>query len=175
MAKAGAISGRITDKLGDPVTGLTVTAETPAAAGTPHKVAATGQTDDLGDYRLSGLPEGSYLVSAMSVSDGGPRGPSDARIYFPGAQAIPQTLVLDAGEERTAIDFLAPSMITVDADGTLDRRGTGATPPVIGIPPGAPLNRGVIRGRVVATDGRALPRAIVRLETVCVWTRWGWA
>src|SRR5579862_9426566 len=66
MWKAGAISGRITDTLGDAVIGMTVTAEIPAASESERKVVATCDTDDLGAYRLAGLPTGRFVVSVSS-------------------------------------------------------------------------------------------------------------
>jgi hypothetical protein len=66
MLKAGAISGRITDTLGDAVIGMTVTAEIPAASESERKVMASCDTDDLGEYRLAGLPAGRFFVSVDS-------------------------------------------------------------------------------------------------------------
>jgi hypothetical protein len=68
LLKAGAISGRIIDTLGDPVIGMTVTAEMPAATESDRKVVATCQTDDLGEYRLAGLPEGRFFVSLDTIA-----------------------------------------------------------------------------------------------------------
>jgi hypothetical protein len=81
------------------------------------------------------------------------------RVYYPGVQARGEALViaLSAGEERRAMDFLAPAYTPVDLRG-----GVGSIVVPLGI-----LGRsgtGVIRGRVSATDGRVLPHAIVRLD-----------
>ena len=59
LPKASAIAGRITDTSGDPVIGMTVTAEIPGTTESGRRVVASCQTDDLGDYRLGGL-EGRY-------------------------------------------------------------------------------------------------------------------
>ncbi len=64
LAKAAVISGQILDSFGEPVIGMTVTAERPATAGSLQTVVvATTQTDDLGNYRLGGLPQGSFFVA----------------------------------------------------------------------------------------------------------------
>jgi protocatechuate 3,4-dioxygenase beta subunit len=66
LPQSAAISGRIVDGLGDAVVSAPVAAEirsTPDAK-TATFVAATTQTDDLGDYRLGGLPAGDVLVVA---------------------------------------------------------------------------------------------------------------
>src|ERR1043166_2228741 len=68
LTKAAVISGRITDTTGNPVSGMTVTAELPGSAAATSTAVATGRTDDLGDYRLSGLREGRYLVSVNSIA-----------------------------------------------------------------------------------------------------------
>jgi protocatechuate 3,4-dioxygenase beta subunit len=185
LPKASAIAGRITDTSGDPVMGMTVTAEIPGTAASGSRVVATCQTDDLGDYRLGGLPEGRYLVSVNSIApaigEGGTivnelkdgsrtaavigRVPDEVRrqiqmrVYFPGVQGRGDLLLvaLTAGEERSAMDFSVPARQLVDLRG-----GAGSS---VG-PRGAArwLGTGLIRGRVVATDGRAVPHAIVRME-----------
>ena len=63
LPKASAISGRIIDTLGDPVIGMTVTAETSIGAASERRVAATGQSDDRGEYRLGGRAGGRISVS----------------------------------------------------------------------------------------------------------------
>jgi hypothetical protein len=184
LTKAAAISGRIIDGLGDPVIGMTVTADIAAPANNGQAAAitvATAQTDDLGTYRLGGLPEGTFLVSVNLVTavdyrgetlpvqiaarspDGRPAttsiGPKVdvTRTYYPGvidvAQAQPITVA--TGEDRTPIDVVV-----------------AATPPRIMAPPpwgqetepDVAYGRG-IRGRITRADGRPLPRALVRLAS----------
>jgi len=54
---------------------MTVVAEIPAATGSVRQVAATGETDDRGQYRLAGLSAGRFLVSvsarAPAIGSGG--------------------------------------------------------------------------------------------------------
>ena len=191
LATSGAISGRITDTLGDPVIGMSVTAEAAGAPGSSPRIVATTETDDLGDYRLAGLPAGNFLVSVNAVAtvlaaDGGvmtaagkvaatrniPRANSDAvrrqmeaRVYYPGVQTIDNatSVALAAGEDRPAIDFSAPALKPVDLFG-------GAAALVVPLGTTRVAGRvvpssdsGTIRGRVLAADGRVLPRAIVNL------------
>src|SRR5882672_9134759 len=69
MISAGVIAGRIADHNGDPVDHAQVQAsKTSYAAGRRKLVAVQSvSTNDLGDYRLFGLPPGQYYVSATSV------------------------------------------------------------------------------------------------------------
>ena len=68
MPKGAAISGHIVDQFGDPVEAASVSARrTVRVAGRMDTVTqATTLTDDLGEYRLGGLPPGSFVVSARA-------------------------------------------------------------------------------------------------------------
>lgn len=137
LPKAAVISGQILDSFGEPVIGMTVTAEALAAAGAlPPVIVAMTQTDDLGNYRLGGLPPGSFFVAAamreysvpswgfaagapvagsMTVSQGfliGGLPPSPQRTYYPGAPLVEQAqaIAIGAGEERTSIDLVVPAL-----------------------------------------------------------------
>ena len=153
------------------------------AADPQHKPIATSQTDDLGDYRVGGLAEGSYLVRVTTISPlVGPQGElvtaGDLRLtvngqnvtsddlrrragaFYPGVETLADALAVTVapGEERTAIDFPAPvfrrSMYSASF----------ALEPLLGggVPSGF---TGGIRGRVVAADGRPLPQALVTLQS----------
>lgn len=139
LPKAAAISGRILDSRGDPVVGMTVTAEM-LTADPPEQpttlVVATTELDDLGEYRLGGLPDGTFVVSVNVVqlvlgpngtrfqgdvktllTVNGSRVPSDAlggerRTYYPGVAdpARRGAITLALGEERASVDFAVQAM-----------------------------------------------------------------
>jgi len=75
LQKGAAISGRVLDANGEPVAEVRIMAmrrppERAAAAGAPRLIPAFGgsqQTNDLGEFRLSGLPPGEYLIAAMPM------------------------------------------------------------------------------------------------------------
>src|ERR1035437_4674669 len=148
VPKGAAISGRITDQFGDPVELAIVSAMriVPSGGRTATVPQATNLTDDLGEYRLGGLPAGSYLVSAampnlrngmimnglrngmimngvaMMASDIQPSAPT----YYPGVPGLSQaqSLNVHAGDEAPSIDFaVSPvtlakvSLAIVDANG----------------------------------------------------------
>jgi hypothetical protein len=185
LPKAAAISGRIVDSRGDPVLGLPVTAEIHAAsdANAVPVTAATTRTDDLGEYRLGGLPAGDVLV-AVNVGPGlvGPDGnaimlpgvtlttlvngravtvSSDSVLthtYYPGVTTLAeaQAITLQAGDEKTSIDFLVPA----SPPRTLADLAGGAR-----VASGGEVSStGAIRGRITRTDGRPVPDAVVRLS-----------
>lgn len=65
LSRGGAISGRIADSSGAPVFGTEVVARrTDAGGGGARPGTYTAQTDDLGEYRIFGLPAGRYSVSS---------------------------------------------------------------------------------------------------------------
>src|SRR3954471_3313866 len=114
LRKGGVVSGRVVDEFGEPVAGARITVErasaalraerTPASAGPPPPgatgarvaAAATADSDDRGDYRVAGLPDGRYVVAAttigpaMSVRVNGNEqlyGPTIVKTYYPDASA----------------------------------------------------------------------------------------
>src|SRR6266850_513993 len=81
MPRSAAISGRIVDEFGDPLELTTVVASriVQRQGLTISMAAATAVTDDLGEYRLGGLPAGTYIVTATTPK----RGPAQIRAYYP--------------------------------------------------------------------------------------------
>jgi hypothetical protein len=59
MTPTGVITGRVVDELNDPVAKVYVRAAT-------KDLTREAQTNDLGDYRIYGLPPGSYVLSASA-------------------------------------------------------------------------------------------------------------
>jgi hypothetical protein len=126
MPKGAAISGRVLDDLLDPMIGLTVMASRVLRTGGRVQLAPvrSTQTDDLGEYRLGGLSEGSYIVSATQVAVSGgeelprpeasasmgatpPGAGMSARTYYPGVVILAeaQPIIVRPGDEMTGIDL----------------------------------------------------------------------
>jgi Carboxypeptidase regulatory-like domain len=125
MPRGSVISGRIVDEFGEPVADAMVAAMRQTwAAGRRRFVPAgrPGQTNDLGQFRMYGLPPGDYYVSAtlrnaeMMMFDimgaqGGPTGslPTSgyAPTYFPGTASPTeaQKVTLIVGQEAHQTDF----------------------------------------------------------------------
>ena len=119
MPKGAAISGRILDEVGDPVVGAHVSASVLRVEGTSRRLEnvsrAPADTDDLGDYRIGGLPAGRYLLSvsggpagsvALSMASFGRRVGWGRTFYPSGASsAVATPIELTAGEERAGTDL----------------------------------------------------------------------
>ena len=126
MPRGSVIAGRIVDEFGDPIPDVSVTAMRQTwqngrrrLAPSPGRVA---QTNDLGQFRIYGLPPGDYYVSATlrgraghdGGRDGGERSSADSTRQGPTAS--------DA-EVRLCPDLLSP------ARRTSPRRSASRSPP----------------------------------------------
>jgi Carboxypeptidase regulatory-like domain len=138
MPRGSVIAGRVLDEFGDPVADAMVNAMRSAWSGGRRRLQPTGrmaQTNDLGQYRIYGLPPGDYYVSAtlragdammmemamagaMSEARGaalaglpGPTGSNPSSgygsTYFPGTTngADAQRITLAVGQEAQSTDF----------------------------------------------------------------------
>jgi hypothetical protein len=166
------IAGRVLDDSGDPVVAARVTVERVTPAGGVTIVSST-ETDDRGEYRIPGLPAGTFVVAATTI--GGIStytignevawGPNAHKTYFPGADtaAKAEEMTLQPGDERAGVDILVPASLSTTQPFSV-AGGGGATAIssnyVTSVPRGG---TGAIRGQVVGTDGRPLPRAQVGL------------
>jgi protocatechuate 3,4-dioxygenase beta subunit len=164
LVRAAVLSGRASDRVGEPVVNGTVIVQT--ADG--RRTIARSETDDSGRFRIAGLPPERVVVvlltaSVLPVTQVLPNGvtismPQQARTYFPGSldAANAEVIALEPGEDHEDIDFV------VDADqvgagsivfgGALRQNSTTAAGPL-----------GTIRGRVTAAAGGALVGARIVL------------
>ena len=172
MPRSSAISGRVADPFGEPLAEIAVTVSTRGPGrngngpGNLEQVKIT-RTNDLGEYRLGGLSEGSFLV-AMLVAP--PGSVAQVPTYYPGVANLndAQPIVLRAGDEKAGIDFVgAPipppgptTVIVAEGPGLAARVQTrgGASPPAAN---STAIGTGAISGRVTRADGLPLPRAVV--------------
>ena len=129
MPRGSAINGRITDEFGEPIADVVVTAMRQSWQNGRRRLQSAGRTattNDLGQYRIYGLPPGEYYVSAsmrgtqeMMVTEmamvatvvGGPQPDSPrsgyAPTYYPGTPngSEAQKLAVAIGQEAQNIDF----------------------------------------------------------------------
>jgi protocatechuate 3,4-dioxygenase beta subunit len=131
MPRGSAISGRILDEFGEPMPDVAVTALRQSWSGGRRRLTPVGgrvgQTNDLGQFRLYGLPPGEYYVSAtlrngmefmaieMLVADraagASPTASTPtsgyAPTYFPGTASAgdAQKITLMPGQENASVDF----------------------------------------------------------------------
>ena len=167
LSRGAAISGRVVDEFGDPIWQARVVLEKTSAPADTNTNEASTETDDRGEYRLGSLPAGTFRVATVTV---GPMvqqtigsnqvliGSRPEKTYYPAvkASADAETLRLHPGDERAAIDFVIPGAQTAQGNFTFI---APLNDPDAAAPP---LHTGVIRGRVVSTDGRGLSHAQVR-------------
>jgi hypothetical protein len=128
MPKAAAIFGRVLDELGDPVVGAVVSVSAIHRDGASRRlenvVRFPTDTDDLGNYRVGGLPAGQYLLSIaaraystlfadlsnLAIAPGGAnpgRRIGAGRTFYPGGTSAGAATPIDlgAGEERGGTDI----------------------------------------------------------------------
>jgi protocatechuate 3,4-dioxygenase beta subunit len=138
LPRGGVIAGRVVDELGEPVADVRVTAERYVSMPGGRRlmpVGRGGSTDDLGQYRLWGLPPGEYYVRAriggrFELADGdledlGPQA-GFAPVYYPGSASLAeaQRVRVEAGQETGGIDFvLLPIPVVRVAGRVVDSAG----------------------------------------------------
>ncbi len=138
LPKGGVVAGRVFDDLGEPIDYVRVAVmQVQYFDGRRQAVPLASsyvRTNDLGEYRIYGLPPGRYYVgTAPPVADSVPRprsgrafGPS----YFPGVSSIAdaRAIDLDGGQERRDVDFALVASRPLKASGVaVDRQGRPAS------------------------------------------------
>lgn len=117
MWRGGVISGRVLDEFGDPVIGIEVQPLQLQYAGGRRQLVAAGtgmgsaRTDDLGAFRLYGLPPGTYYVSARPMlweqinRDTPPDGAGAVPTFYPGTgdPSQAQRITVTAGKETGGV------------------------------------------------------------------------
>lgn len=137
LARGAAVEGRVTDDTGEPAANVSVIVLSRAVSGRGPRYGAA-LTDDRGEYRIGGLPSGTFNVMAMSFGD------NEA-----------QTVALRPGDVQSGIDFvvhgspLANGLVMI-----VPPRDDGSV---------APVGTGTVRGTVMTTDGHSIPHADVQL------------
>jgi len=122
LPRGAALSGRLFDELGDPIPDVRVTAGVVmhTSGGARMTAVRSADTDDRGEYRIAGLPAGTYVVSARpgpSAPDGMVLGidwmnarsdaPTYERLYHPSTPALSQArqIRLSAGDDVSGVDL----------------------------------------------------------------------
>jgi protocatechuate 3,4-dioxygenase beta subunit len=172
MPRGGAIAGRLVDEFGEPIADAFVTALRSAWTNGRRRLQPAGrpaQTNDLGQYRIYGLPPGEYYVSATSRSGGGDFMTIDnAGGDLAGVRATFVTSMMPGGpagptasEPRTGY---APTYYPGTANGAEAQRIQLAAGQEI---PSAdfgllPVRLARVTGTVVGSDGRPVEGAMIQ-------------
>ncbi len=117
LSRGGTVTGTILDDFGEPAQGVVVKALRLRFTGGRMRALATPpfrpiETDDRGQYRLSGLTPGSYLIVAEDAAAISSRDPTSvvhsAPMYFPGTPDVAAAVPLEVGVEQdvTGVDFV---------------------------------------------------------------------
>jgi hypothetical protein len=127
LPRAGVITGRVVDELGEPITGARVQPMRYRFAGGQRRLVAIApgdSTDDIGQFRLYGLSPGEYFISAQ-MSAGLMFGQSDDRMgysmtYFPGTavQTEAQRVRVAIGQETSQINITMTASRIATISGT---------------------------------------------------------
>lgn len=129
LPRGSVIAGRVYDEFGEPVAEAQVSALTYRYVSGRRQLTATGRpmvTDDLGQYRLFGLPPGEYVVSAvvrepMPMASQSDQSTGYAPTYYPGTprSVEAQTLAVELGSELHGVDFSLLPTRTARITGTV--------------------------------------------------------
>ncbi len=152
MERGAAVSGRLLYDDGTPATGWTLTAVKPTSLDDPaDAVAATmapalamggfaqlSKTDDRGNYRISGLAAGEYVLRAsldatpvgINNNNTGDGGSGIKLVAYSGdtfTRAQARTFKLIAGDERVGVDIIVPARHLHNILGRVVSRADGHT------------------------------------------------
>ncbi|MGH8596582.1 MAG: MSCRAMM family protein, partial [Gammaproteobacteria bacterium] len=106
LKRGGAIAGRITDSNGRPLIEERITLNQLDPSGKPQSYnfymgnSEMFLTDDRGEYRIFGLPEGRYVVSVGFSSQDGPLSTGGARAFHPRTYYAEVPNVTDASQAK---------------------------------------------------------------------------
>jgi protocatechuate 3,4-dioxygenase beta subunit len=168
LARAAVISGRVVDRTGEAIVDARVAAEAPARANGQPSMLAVTSTDDAGEFRLSGLATGFFVVAVTTMSVAGKRETEPgvvrydsqlAKTYYPESDTADgaEVIALAAGEEHPNVDIVVPATQI----GGVPFGFAGPARPNAAVP--KPDASGTIGGRVATPDERPLVHAVVRL------------
>jgi len=138
LVRGSVITGRIFDEVGDPISGVQVSALRGAGSVGDQRFFPGGRqstTDDLGQFRLFGLTPGTYIVQAQWRQNNPNSAEALGRVgyaptYFPGTVDVPnaQRFTLRANQNITDVVMSLVPVTTVKVSGSvIDSRGAAVT------------------------------------------------
>ncbi|WP_321472998.1 carboxypeptidase-like regulatory domain-containing protein [uncultured Paludibaculum sp.] len=119
IPQGGVVSGQVLDEMKRPVEGLLVTAFAKSADGAGLRLSPKGldKTNDRGEYRIPGLPDGRYVIAArmrplavrnrLTATSGAARMTYPALTLYPAGRSLLSALAVElrSGEEKHGIDL----------------------------------------------------------------------
>ncbi len=173
LPRGSVVAGRIVDEFGEPIADAIVSAMRSVWSGGKRRLqpaGRVGQTNDLGQYRIFGLPPGDYYVSAtfrsaetgMLMDIGMVTGATTAAqtsgyapTYYPGTTSAPeaQRVRLALGQEVSGTDFALAPVRLARVSGTVVRSdGRPASGTIVTLMPRATDNMFAMMDRGGRTD-----------------------
>jgi hypothetical protein len=127
LSRGSAITGRVSDEFGDPITAARVQvlrSQVQQGRRRLVPVANGAQTDDTGAFRVFGLAPGEYYVAASlqaAPADSSDNPVAYAPTYFPGTASISdaQRISLTLGTEQSGVNFVLQPVRAVRVSGTV--------------------------------------------------------
>jgi len=164
LPRGSVITGRVIDEFGDPVAGAVVAAMRYRFARGQRRLMPVGgrpaETNDLGQYRIYGLPPGEYYVSASvrgSAFDAAhvEEATGYAPTYFPGtaSPADAQPVAVSPGAESVADIALAPARLARISGTAVDSTGRPVSSGFVNLAPRSGPVMGALSGAPVRPDG----------------------
>jgi Carboxypeptidase regulatory-like domain len=168
IAPAGIISGTVVDQDGDPLENMQVAAEQIRyqPGGTIRENTVNGEsTDDQGNFRLSGLEPGSYLLRVNNAAGMGgiPPAVTYPQTYYPGGALsidAAEHLTISAGTDLAGIRIALTALPTHNITGiVVDESGEAGSRRryLLGVSNSSSMGRG---GGVVHPDGTFIVRGL---------------
>jgi protocatechuate 3,4-dioxygenase beta subunit len=159
MPRGSVVSGRIVDEFGEPVADAAVSAMRSTWSNGRRRLQSTGRTattNDLGQYRIYGLPPGEYFVSATL------RGAQELMLTEVAVAATVRVAGLDSSSETPRSGY-APTYFPGTANGAEAQKLTLALGQEVqntdfGL---VPVRLAKISGTVIGSEGRPLEGVMV--------------
>ena len=154
------ITGKVSDEDGEPLAGVNVRALRRGYADGKRQLMYVGgaQSNDLGDYRMYGLPPGQYYMSASPPQHSGVAANEEgyAATYYPGTtdSSAAATVTVRAGDELPGVDFSLMTTPTVRVRGRVvgGTTGRGGREVMITLQPRDPSMRYDVSNRGTVND-----------------------
>jgi carboxypeptidase family protein len=162
LSRGSAITGRVSDEFGDPITGARVQVLRSQVQQGRRRLVPTAngaQTDDTGAFRVFGLAPGEYYVAASlqaTPADSSTNPVSYAPTYFPGTGNIAdaQRITLTLGTEQSGINFVLQPVRAVRVSGTVVDSNGAPTQALLNL---TPAGFGDDGGLQMGNPARVLP------------------
>jgi hypothetical protein len=169
MAPYGAILGKVTDEEGEAVAGLQVQALRYRFMQGRRQLAAqaNGSTNDIGEFRVAGLPPGRYLIAvdAPPRPAAGPDAETYVRTFFPSTADPVAAAFFDVAPlaQVRGADVTLVKQQTVSVKGTLvDASGGSPRGFIVLLAPRGPLSdQRAIRARMLGDKGEFEVRGVI--------------